>query len=73
MPDSKTSGQSARFIEAARELGCEEREDAFERAVRNVEAHHPRPSTAHASDCAACDAPAYEAGACTCGAATGGR
>ena len=31
--------QSARFIEAARELGCDESPDAFEAAVKKVARH----------------------------------
>ncbi len=33
--------QSRRFIEAARELGCEESPDAFEAAVKKVARHKP--------------------------------
>lgn len=33
--------QSARFIEAARELGCDESPDAFEAAVKKVARHKP--------------------------------
>ncbi len=33
--------QSARFIEAARELGCDESPDAFEAAVKKVAQHKP--------------------------------
>ena len=39
--------QSARFIEAARELGCDESSGAFEAAVKKVARHKPveeRPS-----------------------------
>ena len=35
------SNQSARFIEAARELGCDESSDAFEAAVKKVVRHKP--------------------------------
>ena len=35
------SEQSARFIEAARELGCNESPDAFEAAVKKVARHKP--------------------------------
>jgi hypothetical protein len=34
--DSATSDQSRRFIAAARELGCEERLDRFDEAVRVI-------------------------------------
>ena len=37
--------QSARFIEAARELGCDESPDAFEAAVKKVARHKPVEST----------------------------
>ena len=33
--------QSARFIEAARKLGCDESPDAFEAAVKKVARHKP--------------------------------
>ena len=33
--------QSARFIEAARQLGCDESPDAFEAAVKKVARHKP--------------------------------
>lgn len=41
LPSSKTdqTAQSARFIEAARELGCDESPDAFEIAVKKVARH----------------------------------
>ncbi len=42
--------QSARFIEAARELGCDESPDAFEAGVKKVARHKPveeRPSKPH--------------------------
>ena len=35
------AAQSARFIEAARELGCDESPDAFEAAVKKVARHKP--------------------------------
>ena len=35
------SEQSARFVEAARELGCDESPDAFEAAVKKVARHKP--------------------------------
>ncbi len=45
MPKSHKSeaqaDQSARFIEAARELGCDESPDAFEAAVKKVARHKP--------------------------------
>lgn len=62
--------QAEKFIEAARELGCDESEEAFAGIVQRVAGHR---HVQHASDCAVCDAPAYEAGACTCGAATAER
>lgn len=42
--------QSARFIEAARELGCDESPDAFEAAVKKVARHKPvEEKSAHSS------------------------
>ena len=43
LKNGKTSpeAQSARFIEAARELGCDESPDAFEAAVKKVARHKP--------------------------------
>ena len=38
---SADPAQSARFIEAARELGCDESLDAFEAAVKEVARHKP--------------------------------
>ena len=70
MANRDKTSQSDRFIDAARELGCDESEEAFAEVVRQVAGHR---HIEHASDCAVCDAPAYQAGACTCGAATGGR
>ncbi len=35
------AAQSARFIEAARDLGCDESPDAFEAAVKKVARHKP--------------------------------
>ena len=40
-----TAAQSARFIEAARELGCDESPDAFEAAVKKVARHKPSERT----------------------------
>ena len=57
------SEQRQKFIDAARELGCDESEERFAGVVRRVVSHR---RVEHASDCAACDAPAYQAGACPC-------
>jgi len=38
---NEAEAQSARFIEAARELGCDESPDAFEAAVKKVARHKP--------------------------------
>ncbi len=38
---SPDEAQSARFIEAARELGCDESPEAFEAAVKKVARHKP--------------------------------
>ena len=47
-PEADAAAQSARFIEAARELGCDESPDAFEAAVKKVARRRPlegKPST----------------------------
>lgn len=41
-PPGSGPDQHARFVELARELGCEEDEEAFERAVRTVAAGRNR-------------------------------
>ena len=61
-----TPEQRRKFIEAARELGCDEDEEAFDKALKKVATAGKR--VVHRSDCAVHDAPAYKAGACTCGA-----
>ena len=38
-PDESAAAQSARFIKAAHELGCDESPDAFEAAVKKVARH----------------------------------
>ena len=47
MPSRKGSEaqatQSERFIKAARELGCDESEEAFDAALRKVAKHRPKP------------------------------
>jgi len=40
-PKDDVAAQSARFIEAARKLGCDESPDAFEAAVKKVARHKP--------------------------------
>ena len=42
--------QSARFIEAARELGCDESPGAFEAAVKKVARHKPVEEKPEGSD-----------------------
>jgi hypothetical protein len=59
--DSKA--QPEKFKHAARELGCEDDEEAFDRALATI----ARPIV-HASDCEVHNEPAYPAGECTCGA-----
>lgn len=61
--------QSQKFIDTARELGADEDEGAFEAKLRNIASYTP----GHASDCAVHNAPAYEPGRCTCGAAKAGQ
>lgn len=58
--------QHSEFVKTARALGCDEDEDAFDKALRKV-ATAGKP-VVHKSDCAVHDAPAYKASACTCGA-----
>jgi hypothetical protein len=70
MPANKLS-QAERFAEVARELECDESEEAFAQIVRKVAGS--RPKVVHASDCAMCNVPAYEPGPCTCGAITAER
>lgn len=36
-----TSEQRRKFIEAARELGCDEDEDAFDKALRKIASERP--------------------------------
>lgn len=58
--------QPDKFKALARELECDESEEAFDRALRVVGA--PEARIEHVSDCATHNAPAYEAGPCDCGA-----
>ncbi|MEO1207717.1 MAG: hypothetical protein AAFV45_15430 [Pseudomonadota bacterium] len=39
--DKQTSEQSKRFVEAAREAGCDEGEDAFERKLKKLATARP--------------------------------
>ena len=71
MPESrKLTTQAERFVEAARTVGGEEDEAAFDRRLKEV-ALTLEP-IAHAPDCPARERPA-ELELCTCGAATGRR
>jgi hypothetical protein len=40
-PSSKDKSQRERFIEAARELGCDEDEAAFEEKLKKIAGHKP--------------------------------
>jgi len=40
---SKDQDQAKRFIEAARELACDESEERFESALRSIARHKPKP------------------------------
>lgn len=65
--------QRERFIDAARELGCDEDEAAFKERLKKLVSAPPPKSvqkrkSEHASDCAVHNGPAYPAGPCDCGA-----
>lgn len=62
----KSSDQSKRFEETARELGCDEDEAAFDEKLRVI-AGGARIATQHWSDCAVFNGPALPSGACDCG------
>lgn len=49
-PKEDSAAQSARFIEAARELGCDESPDAFEAAMKKVARHKPAEEKPEGSD-----------------------
>ena len=59
--------QSKRFIEKAKEIGADPNTSVDE-IMRRLAGQKRRDRVRHDSDCAVHDAPAYEAGACTCGA-----
>lgn len=40
--DGKANMQSGRFKEAARELGCDDSEEAFDEALKKVARHKPK-------------------------------
>jgi hypothetical protein len=70
----KSSDQIAKFKEAARALETDEDEDKFNSTLKTIaQASGEARAVVHASDCALHDAPAYEAGSCTCGALKAGR
>ena len=61
--------QIEKFRETARTLETNEDEASFNSTLQTiVRAKGEARAVAHASDCAVHDAPAYKAGACTCGA-----
>lgn len=39
---AKEKSQSQKFVDKARELGCEDNEQAFDEALRKVAAHKPK-------------------------------
>lgn len=62
----KDDDQKRRFKQAAKDVGADESEAAFETKLKRI-ASVPKP-VIHASDCSKHDAPAFEPGLCTCGA-----
>lgn len=77
-PQRKSESQSAKFEAAARELGCEDNEEAFDAKLKKVASAPPTVGATgrkvqHASDCAVNNGPAYPAGPCDCGAETRSR
>lgn len=56
--------QVARFIEAARALGCDDDPAHFDEALKKVARHK---TVLHWSDCAVNNGPALPPGPCTCG------
>ena len=62
--------QHKKFVEAARKIGTDDDEAAFEGHLRKVASASlgKKDATVHASDCAVNNAPAYEPGHCNCGA-----
>ncbi len=58
--------QADRFKQAAKDVGADESEAAFERVLKRIAS--VAKSAVHASDCSEHDAPALEPGPCTCGA-----
>ena len=57
--------QAEKFQKAARDLGTDQSEKAFDAVVKKIAM-----SARHASDCAVNAAPALEPGPCDCGAIT---
>lgn len=62
----KEKSQADRFKQAAKEVGADESEAAFEDKLRLI-ASAPK-AVLHDSDCRVHDAPARKPGRCTCGA-----
>jgi len=69
----KPNTQKNKFIDAAKSIGASESSDKFDQTLGRI-AKAPPPESVkkrkvvHSSDCAIHNAPAYEAGACDCGA-----
>lgn len=70
----KPQDQIQKFRELAREIECDEDENHFNSALDSIARHQGEArAVVHASDCAVHDAPAYDAGPCTCGLVKAGR
>lgn len=55
------------FMQAARQVGADESDDALDRIMGKLDLKK-KSEAQHASDCALHNAPAFKAGACDCGA-----
>jgi hypothetical protein len=66
MPNSNND-QINRFKDAAREVDADQSDDALDRIMGKLDLKK-KSDAVHASDCGLHNAPAYEAGACDCGA-----
>ena len=73
---SQKKSQSEKFKQAAREIGADESEEAFDKALKRIATAPPMPKNGakavqHTSDCATHNAPALKPGRCDCGATRG--
>lgn len=69
--DKSLSGQSAKFLEAARSVGTSDNDKEFNRALKKILKASPatarkRELGVHDSDCATNNGPALPAGPCDC-------